>query len=113
MTVSSESEEILVEVDNSIGAKVGDHVIVSMEHMNILKAAAYVYIVPMIALIAGIVIAYYVLGMAGVESGREIISAVIGIVLMAVSYLYLKFNDKKFKESREYIPIVTRILMDI
>ena len=55
MTVSSESEEILVEVDNSIGAKVGDHVMVSMEHINVMKATFLVYVIPMVLLIVGII----------------------------------------------------------
>ncbi len=36
-TVSSETKEIIVEVDNTIGAKIGDHVEVNMDNMNVLK----------------------------------------------------------------------------
>lgn len=52
-TNSAESKEILVEVDNTIGAKVGDHVEVSMDNMNVLKAAVMAYIIPLIALLVG------------------------------------------------------------
>ncbi len=42
-TNSAESKEILVEVDNTIGAKVGDHVEVSMDNMNVLKGCNGLY----------------------------------------------------------------------
>ena len=45
--LSSESKEILVEVDNTIGAKIGDYVEVNMENINVLKATALAYLVPL------------------------------------------------------------------
>ena len=113
MSASSESEEILVEVDNAIGAKVGDHVVVSMEHINVMKATFLVYVIPMVLLIVGIVGSYYALNAIGFAGPTEVVAAVIGIALMGLSYIYLKINDKKFKESREYVPVVTKILFDL
>ena len=113
MNAASESEEILVEVDNAIGAKVGDHVMVSMEHINVMKATFLVYVIPMILLIVGILGSYYALNAMGFAGATEIVAAVIGIALMGLSYIYLKINDKKFKESREYVPVVTKILFDL
>lgn len=112
-TDSSESKEILVEVDNTIGAKVGDHVEVSMDNMNVLKAAAMAYIIPLIALLVGTIGTYYILGAIGVTSGVEAISGLVGICLTILCYLYLKKNDKKFRDSREFIPVITRILIDL
>ena len=102
-----------MEVDNTIGAKVGDHVMVSMEHMNILKATLMVYVIPMILLIAGIGCMYYGLEAAGYAGNSEVIAAVFGVALMGISYIFLKLNDKKFKDSKEFIPVITRILVDL
>ena len=113
MSASSVSEEFLVEVDNTIGAKVGDHVVVSMEHINVMKATILVYVIPMVLLIVGIVRSYYALNAIGFNGATEVVAAVIGIALMGLSYIYLKINDKKFKESREYVPVVTKILFDL
>nr|UWI49311.1 SoxR reducing system RseC family protein [Clostridioides difficile] len=110
---SSESKEILVEVDNTIGAKVGDHVEVSMDNMNVLKAAAMAYIIPLVALLVGTIGTYYILGAIGMTSGVEGISGLVGICLTVICYLYLKKNDKKFRDSREFIPVITRILIDL
>ncbi|MCC0635177.1 MULTISPECIES: SoxR reducing system RseC family protein [unclassified Clostridioides] len=110
---SSESKEILVEVDNTIGAKVGDHVEVSMDNMNVLKAAVMAYIIPLVALLVGTIGTYYILGAIGMTSGVEAISGLVGICLTIICYLYLKKNDKKFRDSREFIPVITRILIDL
>lgn len=86
---------------------------VSMEHMNILKATFLVYVIPMILLIFGIVGSYYILDGIGFSGVKEVVATIIGIILMALSYIYLKINDKKFRESREYVPVVTKILFDL
>ncbi|MBC5997597.1 hypothetical protein EAI30_09100 [Romboutsia ilealis] len=111
-TLSSETKEILVEVDNTIGANIGDHVEVNMDNMNVLKATALAYIVPLVFLMLGTMSSYFVLDklieIQGV--GVEVISGLIGILMMLISYVILKRNDNKFRESRKFIPVITNIL---
>lgn len=111
-TLSSESKEILVEVDNSIGAKPGDHVEVNMENMNVLKATALAYLVPLIFLLVGTIVSYFMLDMIISSQGIivELISGIIGIMLMLLSYVILKKNDSKFRDSRKFIPVITKII---
>lgn len=111
-TLSSESKEILVEVDNSIGAKPGDHVEVNMENMNVLKATALAYVVPLIFLLVGTIVSYFMLDMIISTQGIivELISGIIGIMLMLLSYVILKKNDSKFRDSRKFIPVITKII---
>lgn len=111
-TLSSESKEILVEVDNSIGAKQGDHVEVNMENMNVLKATALAYVVPLIFLLVGTIVSYFMLDMIISTQGIivELISGIIGIILMLLSYVILKRNDSKFRDSRKFIPVITKII---
>lgn len=112
-SMSSESEEIIVEVDNSIGAEVGDKVEVSMEQINVIQAVALVYAMPLFFLLLGVIGSSYVLKLVDIQFSKEIISAIVGITFMATSYLYLKKNDKKFKESKKFIPIVTRVIVEL
>ena len=109
---SSESKEILVEVDNTIGAEIGDYVEVNMENINVLKATALAYSVPLIFLLIGTIGSYFILNNIGSIKGNglELISGLIGIVLMFTSYVILKHNDNKFRESRKFIPVITRIV---
>lgn len=106
---TSESKDIIVEVDNTIGAKVGDRVEVNMETVNVLKAAFIAYTIPLVALLIGTVGAFYILSYMNINN-IEVISGGVGLTFTLLSFLMLKKNDSKFRESKEYIPIVTRVI---
>lgn len=106
---TSESKDIIVEVDNTIGAKVGDRVEVNMETVNVLKAAFIAYTIPLAALLIGTVGAFYILSYMNINN-IEVISGGVGLTFTLLSFLMLKKNDSKFRESKEYIPIVTRVI---
>ena len=106
---TSESKDIIVEVDNTIGAKVGDRVEVNMETVNVLKAAFIAYTIPLAALLIGTVGAFYILSYMNINN-IEVISGGVGLTLTLLSFLMLKKNDSKFRASKEYIPIVTRVI---
>ena len=110
---STDKKDIIVEVDNNIGAKVGDYVEVNMDSVNVIKAAAIVYIVPLIALLGGTIISYGILNFIDIGMNKEVLSGFIGIVLTAISYLLIKSKDRKFRESRNYIPIITKVINTI
>lgn len=108
---TSEEKDIIVEVDNTIGAKVGDRVEVNMETVNVLKAAFIAYTIPLVALLLGTVGTFYVLKSINITNNVELISGGVGLIFTLISFLVLKKNDKKFRDSKEYIPIVTRIIV--
>ena len=108
--LSSECQDLVVEVDNSIGAKKGDHVEVSMESVRVLKATLLAYLVPLMFLLVGTILTYYILDLIKFSGPTEVISGVVGLICTCISYLLLRKNDDKFKQSRQYIPKVTRII---
>ncbi|CEP49694.1 hypothetical protein GOD95_11985 [Paeniclostridium sordellii] len=110
---STDKKDIIVEVDNNIGAKVGDYVEVNMDSVNVIKAAAIVYIVPLIALLGGTIVSYGILNFIDIGMNKEVLSGFIGIVLTIISYLLIKSKDRKFRESRNYIPIITKVINTI
>ncbi|MEG1312519.1 MAG: SoxR reducing system RseC family protein [Romboutsia sp.] len=108
---SSERKDIVVEVDNTIGAKIGDHVEVNMENVNVLKATALAYLIPLLGLLLGTIGTYFILDILGVVSNIEVISTMVGLLSTYIAFLILKKNDKRFKDSKHFIPIITRILV--
>ncbi len=110
--LSSECQDLVVEVDNSIGAKKGDYVEVSMESVKVLKATILAYFVPLVFLLVGTIATYYILNAIEFSGEIEVISGVVGLVSTCISYIILRKNDNKFKESRSYIPRVSRIIED-
>lgn len=108
--LSSECQDLVVEVGNSIGAKKGDYVEVSMESVKVIKATMLAYLVPLIFLLVGTILTYYILDLIKFLGPIEVISGVVGLICTCISYLLLRKNDNKFKESRQYIPEITRII---
>ena len=78
--LSSECQDLVVEVDNSIGAKKGDRVEVTMEGVNVIKATLLAYLVPLIFLFVGIVLTYYILNYINFSGEIEVISGVVGLI---------------------------------
>lgn len=107
---STDKKDIVVEVDNTIGAKVGDYVEVNMNSVDVIKAASIVYIVPLIALLGGTIASYSILNFIDISFNKEILSAIIGVTLTALVYLFIKSKDSKLRESRQYIPIITKVI---
>ncbi len=110
---STDKKDIIVEVDNTLGAKVGDYVEVNMDSVNVIKAASIIYIIPLVALLGGTILSYKMLSYFDILFNIEIISGGIGVLLTILSYLAIKSRDFKFRESRNYIPIITKVINNI
>ena len=108
--LTSETKDLVVEVDNQIGAKVGDHVEVSMETMKVMKATMLAYMLPLVFLMIGTAGSFYLLNFISYQGPLELISGLCGLLCTLLAYLYLKKNDKKYRDSGDYIPIVVKIL---
>ncbi|GAA0863502.1 SoxR reducing system RseC family protein [Paraclostridium tenue] len=110
---STDKKDIIVEVDNTLGAKVGDYVEVNMDSVNVIKAASIIYIIPLIALLGGTILSYKILSFFDISFNIEIISGCMGVLLTILSYLAIKSRDFKFRQSRNYIPIITKVINNI
>lgn len=109
---TSESQELIVDVDNNIGAKIGDFVEVSMDQVNVMKAMGIVYGIPLLALVIGSVGTYYGLQNFGILGSRlEVYSFLVGMLFTAISYTIIRFKDSSFKDSGKYMPIITNIIV--
>lgn len=106
----SESKDLLVEVDNSVGAKKGDFVEVDLEAANVLQAAAIAYLIPLSALLIGVIATNQILNIIGYSGSKEIASTIVGLITMVISYIIIKINDNKFKQSKKYMPVITNIV---
>lgn len=82
--------EILVKAKNHIGAKKGDIVAIEMESKKVLGAAALVYIIPLIFLIAGYILGEYL-------TKNENWGILIGVAATFFVYLIIIAVDRKMK----------------
>jgi sigma-E factor negative regulatory protein RseC len=102
---------MIVEVDNTLKAKAGDTVELSIPIRSLLKVSLIVYIIPVAALIAGALV-----GRAWGKSfgGNADIFAIIGgLLAMGVAFFILKWFDRMQNRRSEYQPRLTRIMTSV
>lgn len=97
-----ESKEMFIEAENLCNAKVGDVVNVSIKNSSFIKAVFIIYTIPCIALLLGLFIGY-------LFSKKEIVSILVGFSFLALSYLLIKLNEKRFNTGK-YRPIAEEIV---
>lgn len=104
----SDQKEINITAKNTVGAKLNDSVNLIMDTPDVLRAAIIVYLIPLCALLAGIAIPALITSSMGIDG--ETISIVSGLVLMSLSYLFVRRKDKDLEATKKYEPEITEIL---
>lgn len=94
---------LTVEAENVAHAKAGDRVLLEMPPQKILTAAFLVYIIPLAALLLGYALSNRIIK-------NDMISALFGLVFMAVSFLLLHIYDRK--SAKKYRPVAISLIND-
>ena len=81
-----------IEVENKIGARVGEHVVIEMKTSRVLKSAFAVYILPLIILF----LTYFSADFLGCG---EIVCALCSLGAFFIVFIILHFVDKRMKSS--------------
>ncbi len=101
-------KEILIEVSNDLGVKVGDHVEISVPKGSLLRLSLLVYFLPIVALVIGAFAGSVWAQSFGV--GSTLASIVGGGFCMGITFLILRKFDRAVQDKRGYRPFMTRIL---
>ena len=100
-----------VEAINTVGAKEGDRVILSMDTSLLLKASFFLYVFPILCMISGAV--------AGQKLGHRFgysesaFSAIAGFTAFFLSFIVVKIIGNRLTKKDEYRPKITRIARQI
>jgi len=87
---------------NEMGAKVGDTVKIEISSKNILVSAFFVYIYPILVLLfAG--------ALTQLISGSQNLAIIIGLTALAVSFLVVRFVNRKMSRAKKLIPVIKEI----
>ncbi len=89
-------------LDNAIGAKVGDRVLLEMPTAFVLKAAAIVYLIPLFTAIIGLILTV----LLHLKETFQFIACVAGLIIGAV---IVAFFDKKAKR-KGFCPKILKII---
>lgn len=87
---------------NTAGAEVGDTVTISLNSSSLLKASFFIYMVPILALIGGIISGFLLAKVLPLK--KELVVGTMALLGMVASFVWLKQKAKQLAKRREFIP---------
>lgn len=105
--LGSNHAQMEITLENTVDAKPGDTVEIQLPASQFLKASAILYLLPLVALILGIVLGYY----AGVslDLNADMIGAVTGILFTILSYVSIRRLEPRFRKNVDLSPTIISI----
>lgn len=102
--------EAEIEALNEAEAKVGDKVRIVFRPYTYLKGTIIIYGIPSIMLVIGAVVGKEYLSKVLPAMDPDIVSAIGGFGLFALSFLFMKIWMKMYEGKREYMPVISEIV---
>ncbi|OGO77367.1 MAG: hypothetical protein A2Y23_09915 [Clostridiales bacterium GWB2_37_7] len=99
-----------VDVKNNIKATVGQHVEIEMNTGIVFNAIFLNYVIPLFMLIIGIFIGSSLADTMKLNISKDLLAVLVGLVLMAISYLLVHKFDKRLKKTGKVNFKITRII---
>ncbi len=95
--IGDDSETMLVEAFNQIGAKISDRVKVVTSTKHFLQSSFILYIVPIIGLLIGALIGQAIGEMTEVNLDPSLLSAILGVAFLAGTFLCIRIGTRAVK----------------
>lgn len=105
---SGEDKPLIINVKDDGRFNKGDRVELNMDSSTVLKYSAIVYIIPIIAFIAGVGCATIILGKYSIKNS-EFLSLLFGLFFLAISIFILRGVDKKVSKNTNNILTIKKI----
>lgn len=106
-----ESQPTRFEVSNPVHAEVGDMVLLEMETGSLMKAVALIYILPLVNLVIGFVLGKWANDLWQILPG-EALPALLGVGLMALTFVFVRFYDKRMGLNSSFHPRIKRVVSE-
>lgn len=99
---------ITLDVKNPLSAKLGQKVAFEIPQTNMLQAAFVVYVLPLIAAAAGVIVGSLIANQFG--QPLVLFQIIGGIVAFILSLFFVKIYDRYVKSNKNMLPVITKIL---
>ena len=90
--------EMEIDVANSLDAEPGDKVVLESKGENILKFSLIAYGIPLVMLLIGIFLGYYIFNDLFDAVDRDLLAFLSGAVFLAIGYLAIRLFEPKVRE---------------
>lgn len=101
--------DILIEAEDSFGAKVGDRVVFSVSAGSVLKAGMLLYLFPIVSFIGGLVLGQAVLTGYLPGYNGDLVAGATGALFLALAFIGLKFYGVLTARNNSFRPRVLRV----
>lgn len=99
---------VVIEAKNAIGAKKGQRISFQIKETNMLMAAFVVYIVPLVAVVVGVIVGQIIAKKFGYDLRGFQIGG--GIITFILSMINIKKFDKFVHDNDKMQPVITQII---
>jgi len=100
-------EEMTVEAINTANARVGDHIVLSIETTSLLKATFLLYVFPILAMIVGGFLGQAVAVMRGVDPSG--VAALGGCLFFGLAFAAIRMAGRHLEKNTRYSPEIIKI----
>lgn len=107
-----ESKKMLLSAGNDIGAEVGQRVLIEIEDRTVLKAGFIVYLIPLLALLAGVGIVYGAWSALDLSGHPDWWAMGIGFLFFALAFIVIRKLEPSWRKQSDYNPTIVRIVED-
>lgn len=104
------SDEMTIDLKNTIGATMGDRVVVEFSGRKSLKSSAIMYVFPLVFFVVGILLGYNFGDRVFPNMLVDYSAMIFGLVIMGVAFLIIRLLEPKFK--REIDPTFKLVSID-
>jgi sigma-E factor negative regulatory protein RseC len=94
-----------VRARNTVGAEPGDVVTISIRGSSLVKASFFVYMLPILAMVGGIVLGHLLSRLISVD--ENILVGLFGLLAFSGAFVWLKKQGDKLFRKQEFIPEIT------
>ncbi|MEN8246175.1 MAG: SoxR reducing system RseC family protein [Thermodesulfobacteriota bacterium] len=103
-----QGKEMEVEVTNSVGAAIGDRIVLYFETSSLLKAAFLLYVFPVLCMLAGAALGHWL--SLKYQLNPSLGSATTGFLCLILSFMLVKIRGDRLARKDNYKPRILRIL---
>jgi|AntRauTorckE6833_2_1112554.scaffolds.fasta_scaffold00899_11 sigma-E factor negative regulatory protein RseC len=106
---SHEKDQVIIDVDNDIGAIKGERVKLEMKERNLVFVALIVYVMPIINMIIGYFLGDWYATKSNIITGE--IAGILGSFLfLTLSFIVIKLVDVNLKNDTNFKPVMTEVI---
>lgn len=106
---AGETKLIRIDLENSLNAAEGQRVLIAIGEGSVLKASAILYLIPLIALMGGIGLAYLLAKIVPLPGNPDWWGAGVGLGFFVLSFAFIRRGEPARQRDPALIPRMVRI----